>query len=301
MPSSGHRFKATAMGLRHLAQRCATTFPSLKNGGIGKFATAFFEVLLLAVSPICFAADSAPVPWVVNPLLRHVDRSPVDLTMSPDARWLVTANQTSDSISLIEIATGKVVDELVCGSHPVDLDFTPDGKQILVTAKWSGTLHVFSIVDDRLHELAPIKLGADPHGIAISSDGSKAYVGLVSTSQVAQIDLATHRVTRHFDVGQWPKYLTVSLDGKRLAVGNGGDSNVMIVNTETGEQLYDERLSNGINLGQMRTSSDGKYAYFTWMVYRTNPLNIGNIQRGCSNGQRIAEITGGKHSVCSCL
>src|SRR5438132_1222281 len=38
-----------------------------------------------------------------------VDRSPVDLVLTPDEKWLLTANQTSASVSLVRVATGEVV------------------------------------------------------------------------------------------------------------------------------------------------------------------------------------------------
>lgn len=219
----------------------------------------------------------------------EVDRSPVDLAITSDDRWIVTANQLSNSVSLIRLSDRSVVDELPCGKRPVDIETLADGR-VLVTAQWSGELHVFRIEDDRLHAEAVIGIGGEPHGIAITPDGERAFVGLVATAQVAEIDLVGLRVTRRLDVGNWPNYVALSPDGSRLAVGNGGDSNVMVLDTTTGQQLYEEPLANGTNLGQMRSSADGKYVYFTWMVYRTNPINVGNIRRGWVLASRIGRV-----------
>ena len=52
-------------------------------------------------------------------LAKSAHRSPVDIVLSADGNWLVTANQTSHSLSLVDTASGTVVDELPCGSHPV--------------------------------------------------------------------------------------------------------------------------------------------------------------------------------------
>src|SRR6185503_10738685 len=46
------------------------------------------------------------------------DRSPVDLALSPDERWLWTVNQTANSVSLVEIASEKTVAEIACGQRP---------------------------------------------------------------------------------------------------------------------------------------------------------------------------------------
>lgn len=240
---------------------------------------------LLSVGLITAAAGQSP-PQAIS---ADLDRSPVDLDRSPDGRWLVTANQGSDSVSLIRAEDLRVVDEIACGSHPADIAFTPDGGHVLVTAEWSGGVHVLEIADDSLRCEAVIEVGSHPHGIAISADSTRAYVGLMAGKQVAEIDLPQRRVSGRFDVGNWPQYLTLSRDG-RLAVGNGGDGEITVIDTASGESIYDVTLSNGINLGQMRTSADGRYAYFTWMVYRTNPINEGNIRRGWVLASRIGRV-----------
>src|SRR4051812_40450519 len=47
-----------------------------------------------------------------------VDRSPIDLVLTPDEKWLVTANQASNSLSLVNVADGVVVSEVPCGRKP---------------------------------------------------------------------------------------------------------------------------------------------------------------------------------------
>lgn len=219
-----------------------------------------------------------------------LDRSPVDIAISDDEKYIATANQSSNSVTLIRVADRTVVDEIACGHHPVDIQFVGK-RRILLTAKWSGELNLFRIENGRLSQESVIPLGGHPHGITVSQDENTAYVGLAASEEVAEIDLVTGTSKRRFSVGRWPKYLTLSPDGKRLAVGNGGDSNIAIVDTNDGEILYEEPLANGTNLGQMRASSDGKYAYFTWMVYRTNPINIGNIRRGWVLASRIGRVS----------
>lgn len=62
-----------------------------------------------------------------------VDRSPIDLVIGPGEEWLATANQTSDSVSLVRIADGKVLDEKPVGRRPTALVLHPDGKTLLVS------------------------------------------------------------------------------------------------------------------------------------------------------------------------
>ncbi len=218
------------------------------------------------------------------------NRSPIDVVLSPDGLWLVTANETSDSVSLLSTQKGSVVDEISIGDHPANATFTPDGQHVLVTAAWSGTLHVLTISENKLASESVIQIGMQPCGIAVSPDSAKAYIGLVASGQIAEVDLGTGKVTRMFGCGNWPRYLCMSRDGTRLAVGLSGDSEIAVIDIETGKKLYGEPLSGGINLGQMLTSRDGTYAYFPWMVYRTNPINVANIRLGWVLASRIGRV-----------
>ena len=71
-------------------------------------------------------------------------RSPVDLVIDPSGKWLISANETSNSISLIRLDDGQIIDEVSVGNHPTDVVFTPDGKQILVSNAWSGDVSVLT-------------------------------------------------------------------------------------------------------------------------------------------------------------
>ncbi|NND98166.1 MAG: beta-propeller fold lactonase family protein [Pirellulaceae bacterium] len=224
------------------------------------------------------------------PVGTSVHRSPVDLAISPDGKWLATANEISHSVSLIRIADGRLLDEIAVGTHPSDIVFTPNGDQVLVTGTWSGDVTILTIQEQRLEKTGVIDVGFQPCGIAVAPDGKRAFVGLVASGQVAEIDLDAKRLTRRINVGQWPRYLTLSNDGSRLAVGCAGDSQIAVVDTQSGDVLYEEPLANGINLGHMLTSKDGHYAYFTWMVYRTNPINVGNLRRGWILASRIGRV-----------
>ncbi len=221
---------------------------------------------------------------------RSLDRSPVDLALSADGTWLVTANETSDSVSLVGTSDLRVLDEAVCGTHPAAIAICPDQQTVLVTASYSGEVIAFNVAAGKLQRLWSLRVGFEPYGIAVAPNGNKAYVGLVASGRVAEIDLTTPAVTRTIDVGAWPRYLTLSPDGSRLAVGCSGEGNIKVVDTARGEVLYEEGLTGGINLGHMTPSADGKYAYFTWMVYRSNPITAGNIRLGWVLASRIGRV-----------
>ena len=218
------------------------------------------------------------------------DRSPVDLALSPDGSWLVTANETSNSVSLISTRDQKLLDEIPIGDHPAFIALCPDGHTVLVSCEYSGEIFVLDVVSGKLKIQGRIAVGFEPCGIAVAPQGTTAFVGLMASGEVAEVDWKGLKVLRKLKAGHWPRYLALSPDGRRLAVGLSGESKITTLDTSTGEMLHENGLTGGINFGHMQTSADGKYAYFPWMVYRSNPITAGNIRLGWVLASRIGRV-----------
>lgn len=231
-----------------------------------------------------FAGDVAGVPG------QSEWRSPVDLVLLKNQQLCVTANETTNTLSLIDLQAGSVIDEVVCGTHPCHLQLCHGGNSVAVTEAWDGSVSVFAVRSNKLVLKGRVHTGFEPTGLTVSQDGNTAFAALAASGEVVQLDLAGMKVFRRISVGPWPQHLTLAADDKRLSVGCAGDSSVYVINAESGEVLYDEPLVNSINFGHMTPSADGKYAYVTYMVYRTNPITVGNLRRGWLLASRIGRV-----------
>ncbi len=231
---------------------------------------------------------TAPRPAAEPPAVEP-DRSPVDLVLTTDGKRLLIANQTAHTVALINAESGAVLAEVPCGKRPSGLALTPDEKQVLVTGTFSGDLTFLSLDGDQLRRSATLHLGAEPRGVAVAPDGRLAYVALTAAGAVAVVDVAKREVVERIDVGRWPRYLALSPDGSRLAVGVSGDGGVAVVDTAARKLLYLEDFL-GLNLGQMHASADGKYVYFPWIVYRSNPITTFNVREGWILASRVARV-----------
>src|SRR5262245_10584729 len=100
------------------------------------------------------------------------DRSPVDLVFTQDEKWLLTANQTAGTVSLVHVVTGEVVSEVPCGKRPTAIALTPDGRTVLVSATFAGELAFLRREERGLCLDASLYLGFEPRGIAVSPDGA---------------------------------------------------------------------------------------------------------------------------------
>jgi DNA-binding beta-propeller fold protein YncE len=218
-----------------------------------------------------------------------LDRSPIDLALGPAEAWLATANQTSDSVSLIELPSGKLLDEITVGARPAAIVTDPVEPRIFVTTAHDGHLRLLRVEQQKLVIEASIDLGGEPHGIALSRDRASVYVALTATSQVAVVDLADRRLRTRIDVGRWPRYLTVSNDGKRLAVGTSGDLGVCLVDLESNQLLFQERYY-ALNIGHLISSPDGQHIVHPWTLYGNNAITPPLIRQGWVIASRLGRL-----------
>lgn len=225
-------------------------------------------------------------------------RGPVDLVVGDEESWIVTLNELSNTLTLVDLRSQQIVVEVACPGRPSACVKLPE-NELLVTCYDAGVVRRLRVVSSEgqprgLQSVADIYTGFQPLGVAVhlgsNPDMARAYVSLMASGEVAEIDLTDNTVIRQWRVGEWPRYLAVTPDGSKLAVGLSGESSVAIFDLPSGKLAYDEPLSGGINMGHMRCSSDGQYVYLPWMIYRSNPIDRGNIRRGWVLASRVARV-----------
>ena len=175
-----------------------------------------------------------------------------------DTLALVAA--TGGTVSVFSVAGKKLtlVDrvQLDPKAQPVDVAISPNGKTALVTQRSATTVVRLNIDGAKVTKTGiEILTGHQTYGVVFSPDGNFAYntnlggrltsaneeapAGAVRGSAggspraprigtVTVIDVKSNKVVNTVDVGQTPEHLTLSHDGKYLAVtiGNGSSARV---------------------------------------------------------------------------
>lgn len=218
---------------------------------------------------------------------KSIHRSPVDVAIGRTRGYLLAANETSNSVSLLSTADHKVVDECQVGLHPACIEVSSDEAFAAVSCTYSGEVVKLRVLEDRLVEAGRVSVGFEPVGLTISADGLRLYVGRTANGTVVEVDFETMEILRSFDVGNWPRFLTLSKEGDRLAVGLSGDSRIAVIDVASGEKLHTQYMTGAINIGHLQTSRDGTHVYFPWMVYRDNPITPQFIRLGWVLASRI--------------
>uniref|UniRef100_UPI000A96E89D YncE family protein n=1 Tax=Rhodococcus marinonascens TaxID=38311 RepID=UPI000A96E89D len=90
-----------------------------------------------------------------------------------------------------------------------------------------------------------------PVGVAVTPDGTRAYVTNVGDGTVSVIDTATNTVVETVPVGAAPQGVAITPDGSRAYVANLGDNTVSVIGIDrcTGSLCLDFGSGTGSGSG----------------------------------------------------
>jgi YVTN family beta-propeller protein len=132
-----------------------------------------------------------------------VGRGPEGFDLSPDGKEIWTAHMGDGHVSVIDVATRKVVRTINAEARsPNRLKFTTDGKRVLISEIFGGGLIVLDAENGSLVKRLPLGRGAS--GILVTPDGARAFVALTGDNVVAVINLATLTEETRLNTGSGP-------------------------------------------------------------------------------------------------
>ena len=175
---------------------------------------------------------------VLAPRAPRADGShyPAGLALSADGRALYVAENLADSLAVVDVATGKVVQRLATGRYPYGVAVGADGA-VFVSNWGASTLSVFVPGEDGRLEPAPaIAAGRHPSALVMNGRGTRLFIASGSTDRVTVVDARARRVVATLldpppagpDEGTTPNALALSADGTRLFAAEA-DANAIAV------------------------------------------------------------------------
>jgi YVTN family beta-propeller protein len=216
-------------------------------------------------------------------------RSPIALAISADGTRLLVANQTSDTVSLLDPKGARVLDELKTGEKPAGVGVSRDGRRGVVTHWYGYDLTLLEIKDDKIRVTGRVEIGPEPRGVALSADGTVAFVAVGVSDEIVRVDCNARKVTGRVGVGREPRGIALSPDESRLLVGNARSQSVSLVDARALTVLQTIPID-GENLRQVAISADGKMGYVANMRNRRFPTTKNNIDLGWVLGQRLTRV-----------
>ncbi|MEZ0327367.1 MAG: bifunctional YncE family protein/alkaline phosphatase family protein [Fimbriimonas sp.] len=159
---------------------------------------------------------------------------PKDMAVSPDG--LHVAVLTHRRLIVVD-RLGAQKGDIAITAGPLGVVWSPDGSRIYASAA-GGKILMADWTSEKLAKNKDLavdgllegekKLRPDPHlaGLAISLDSKTLYAAMSIRNAVAVVDTVAGTVTRVIPTGVAPYHVSLSPDGKTLAVSNRGGSRV---------------------------------------------------------------------------
>ena len=150
---------------------------------------------------------------------------PVDLALSPDGTTIYVKNM--NNLLVVDVATWSVLQTLAytgSGASMHGIAVAKDGSHVYVTGS-GNELYEAAIATNRTASWSrtiSLPSGSDPCGIALSSNGARAYVCLSINNTLAVVDLAGGTVTQQINVGVAPWDVVLSPDQSTAYVSDWG-------------------------------------------------------------------------------
>ena len=188
------------------------------------------------------------------------------LTAAAGAQTAVNARQTLTTGTQAPTGTRAAARALTAPRHPTAFVVNSGGTvtPIGLTARQAGK---------------PIKVGANPQAIAITPDGSTAFVANYGSNSVTPIRTVSRRAGAPIPVGQQPWAIAITPNGKTAYVANYGSDTVTPINTST------RQAGAPIPVGQqpraIAITPNGKIAYvLDWGGAAVTPIGTATNRAG---------------------
>ena len=163
-------------------------------------------------------------------------RYPAGIAVSTKGNLLYVAENVGDALAVVDPSSGRVVQRFSTDHYPYAVQVAPDGG-VYVSAWGSNTICIFrAFADGTLSNAGRLVVGPRPSALTMSPDGSRLFVALASTDQIAIVDTHAKKVLRYLQdqapgapsEGSTPNALALSHDAARLYVAEA-DNNAIAV------------------------------------------------------------------------
>ena len=233
-----------------------------------------------------------------------VGKDPTDVAFSKGGTKAFIVNRGDDTVSVVRLSNGKIVNTIKVGDGPTSISLSPNGKRLLVSDTSAGTVSLLGPTSGSKglgSKLATFDVGSSPKGTYIKSK-KRAYVALSGSNELAILDLPSRKKIAQVAVGSSPT--AVVGKGSKVYVTNSESGTVSIVSTldkkvidtvKVGKRPTAAALSKGgsrlyvVNEGSktisvINTKSKKVISTFRWTKKRMKAVGAGSLKKPSPRG-----------------
>jgi YVTN family beta-propeller protein len=156
---------------------------------------------MLSNSVTAINVGTPPTPQNITQIA--VGQTPEGIGISPDGREVWAANRNEGTVSIIDTESNKVKETIPKFSQlPFRVQFTPDGKRVLIPDPVAGELIVLDAATRK--EIKRIKVEGGAVGVTAAADGKRAYLAIQDLNSIVAIDLEKLEVVGKVETGAGP-------------------------------------------------------------------------------------------------
>jgi DNA-binding beta-propeller fold protein YncE len=122
------------------------------------------------------------------------------ISITPDDRWVFTADQTQPRLAAIDTHTNQVAHWVELPGIAYGTAPTNDGKFVLVTIPTQNKLAIVEIATMKV--VRSIDTPADPEEVLAQPGNKAAWISSVASHTESELDLATWQITRKIETGK---------------------------------------------------------------------------------------------------
>ena len=156
--------------------------------------------------------------------------NPEHCVFSGDGRWLMTSNENSDDVDIIDLRTDRSVARVHTSGHPRGIAWLPHRMIAYVAQERANAVDVIDVAKRAM--IGTIHTGLRPADAIASRDGKMVFVSNGGDGTIAAIDTADRKVIATIPVGKRPWNMAMTRDGKKLYVANGRSNSVSVIDTQ---------------------------------------------------------------------
>ncbi|HEY6050425.1 MAG TPA: alkaline phosphatase family protein, partial [Thermoanaerobaculia bacterium] len=215
------------------------------------------------------AVAKPPGPPVFSePAVREQTSFVGGLALDPSGKRLFAVNVLGQTLSAVDLATGKASGSVALAAEPYTCLVSQDGSTLFVSLWGGATVLLFD--PTTLAPTGEIPTGEHPNAMALSKDGATLFVACANTNAVWAADVASRTAREQISIalepktppGSTPNALGLSPDGRTLLVANADNNSVAVVDvTRAGNSRVRGWIPTGWYPTGAQFSRDGKTIY----------------------------------------
>ena len=169
---------------------------------------------------------------------------------------LYVGNSRGDDVSIVDLATLKVVGDIKLGDRIHGVTVQPDGKRLFVTVESDHTLRIVDTASRQ--QVGSVKVSGRPNQVAVTPDGKYAIVPIRDGNKVDIVDVAKQNVVKSLPINEPHNALNTG-SNRYVYVSSMGSHEIKVIDLH--KMDYSEVIPAGGRPRPYAVSTNGKTLY----------------------------------------